>query len=106
RSVDVDAQHLAQQSGSVLPVAVRVVPLAAVAEPNVELCVRTEGEVSAVVVRVRLLYEQKLALGRWIDAIRVVAGDPELDDPCVAANVGEVQVDTPGVGVARMERHS
>ena len=52
--VDVDAQHLAEQLIRVLRVVLRIVAAAAVAHADVEIAVRAEREMAAVVIGERL----------------------------------------------------
>ena len=51
-SFDIDAQNLAEQRVRVLPAAQGIAPAAAIADADVEIAVGTEGELSAVVIRV------------------------------------------------------
>ena len=55
--VDVEAEDLAQDRRQLLSVALRVAAGAAVAQPEVEVAVRAEGELAAVVIGERLLAE-------------------------------------------------
>ena len=48
--IDVDSQHLAQQHLAVLSIAERIAGATAVAEPDVEKSVRTEGQLSTFVI--------------------------------------------------------
>src|SRR5690606_1341564 len=54
RAADVDPEHLAEQRAGPLRVAIRVAAGAAVTEADVEIAVRPEFEMTAVVVRERL----------------------------------------------------
>src|SRR5215510_9338037 len=59
--VHVDSQHLAEQFPGILSAVCGIVPRATVTEPDVEISVRSEHEVAAVVVRKRLRDETRTA---------------------------------------------
>src|SRR5262249_27931712 len=90
RRVDVDPEQLAEQRVEVLRSVLRVSLGAAVAHADVESAVRAEGQLAAVVVRVRLGDEEELP-GRarnCTPAVRAVS-----DDAGVPAAVGVVDVE-------------
>ena len=69
--VDVDAQHLAEQGVGRLRVALRVVGVAAVAHADVEVAVRAELQLPAVVVGVRLGDRQEDGFAERVGAVTV-----------------------------------
>jgi hypothetical protein len=97
RDVDVDAQHLPEQLNRVLRAVLRIVAGAAVAHPDVEISIRTECEVAAVVIRVRLPDDgwSPGASPSQVEARRRIRHDgagrpPESRDDGVARGIGEV----------------
>ena len=104
--VDVEAEHLAEERRVALAVPVRIAGGAAVTEADVQLAVRPEDDVAAVVVRVGLFDEQQLALGRGIGVIGIVGACRELDDARVALRIGEVHVDASRVCEVGVEREA
>ncbi len=95
-----DPQHLAQERVERLRVAHRIAGAPPVAEPDIEVAVRAEHEVAAVVVRERLLHEQHLTPRAEIGRPVLEA---ELGDVGVTDRVGEVHVQEPAV---RRERQT
>ncbi len=67
--IDVDAQDLAEERGSLLAVSLRIARGAAVAGPDPEHAVRTERDLTAVVVGVGLIDAEDL-----LEAVGVGAG--------------------------------
>ena len=98
---DVELQQLAEGRPQVLRPVLGIAAGAAVAGPGVEVAVRPEDEVPAVVVFVRIVLEEDLAqLPRPArQPARLV-----LDDPRVAVAVGVVDVEVPVLRVLRAER--
>lgn len=79
-AIDVDAQHLAQQCIYVLPVILRVVGRAAVAEADEQFSETVEGDVTAVVVGEGLIERKDLLLAGGIErGAAVVAGEARDD---------------------------
>ena len=70
--IDVDAQHLAEQSRGVLRVSGRVAGAAAVTDADVQESVRTEGQLAAVVVGRRLVQGQQHAFRSRIQGLPAV----------------------------------
>ena len=68
----VEAQDRAEQGRGVLAVAVRIVAGSAVAEPHPQVSVRPEGDLPAIVVRVRLDLLQEHALAGRVENRRAV----------------------------------
>ena len=102
----VDAQDLAQHRAKVLGVparAVRVADPAAVARADVEHPVRTEGELSSVVVLVVVGHPQHEPTGSQGGLVR--SASPKLDHPLIADTVREVHVEQPRLGVVGREGH-
>jgi hypothetical protein len=90
----VDPEHLAEERPERLRVAARIAAAAAVAESYIEVSVRSEHEVAAVVVGIGLIDEQHLPPGRHV---RSIARHRVLDDTCVAVDVREVDVERSAV---------
>ena len=106
----VDAEHLAQQRLRILREMHRVVARPAVAHADVEIPVRSEREVAAVVV-VEWLGDDTLAVGpaeiearRRVGAERIGRRPPEPRDDGVGLQVDEVDVDAAARCVVRRER--
>src|SRR5690606_29381025 len=100
---DVEPEELAEYGVEALAVALRVAAAAAVSEPEVEVAVGTEGELTAVVVGVRLdLGEQDLLAGGVGD----VARGREARQHRVAVVVGVVDVEAPRRRVVLGERQA
>src|SRR5262249_15850245 len=96
-----DAQQLAEAARKALRTVLGVAGGAAVPHPDVELAVRPELELPAVVVRVRLLDEEELAQPPGGGApVRT-----RLADPGVALDAGVVDVELVVRAVLRMEGH-
>jgi hypothetical protein len=105
RARDVEPEDRCQERVGVLAVAVGVAARAAISKPDVEVAVRPEREMPAVVVRVRLV-DREDHLGRpGIRPLRIVA-DPVARHDRVAANVRVVDVEAAVVGVVGFERES
>src|SRR4029079_16891849 len=96
--VDVEREQLAQLFVQVLRSVLGIATRAAVAHANVEPTVRPERELAAVVVRVRLVDEEKLAP---LDGGRI--SGLVLDDACVAVRVRVIDVEEPRRLVLRFE---
>ena len=103
-AVHVDAQHLPERGGELLPVALGVAAGAPVPQADVEHPVVAEGEAAAVVVREGLGDEQERALARRVR--HVGAGGPELGDVGVARRVGVVHEEPPVRPELRVEREA
>src|SRR4029079_17620452 len=88
--VDVEREQLAQLFVQVLRPVLGIAARAAVAHANVEPAVRPERELAAVVVRVRLVDEQKLAP---LDGGRI--SGLVLDDACVAVSGRGIELERP-----------
>ncbi len=102
--VDVQPQHLPEQVVDVLSAALRVAPAAAVPQAEIEIAVRAERDVAAVVVGVGLRDDQQDGLALRIRAIGVERGTLEPREHARAVSRAGVAHEEPAVlGVARME---
>ena len=110
-NADVDAQHLAEQLRRVLRAMAGIVARPAIAEPDVEIPVRTERQVAAVVIRERLIDERGTATRPSADRTASPASattgsrrPPESRDDGVAVRVREVDEEAAAAGVVGRER--
>src|SRR5581483_9352618 len=105
-AVDVDAEELSELRGRIARVVHRVAGAAAVAEPDRERAVGSEGEHAAVVVRERLIDAEEETGRLGIGDRRILARAPELDDLGVAVGVGVIDEEAAVRRVAGMEREA
>src|SRR5262249_14263989 len=107
-AVDVYAQDLAKQDAEVLPVVVRVVGRAAVAEHDVQIPVGAEDDGPAVVVPVLVRDAQQLFLGAGVGYVGVVLADAEARNDVLQFGllVGVENEELAGLLVIGMEGHS
>ncbi len=99
--LQVEAQELAERRFQVLGAVLRVAAGAAVAGPRVEIAIRGESELAAVVVRIGIPLEEELTNLHWRarQAARAVPHDPRVPVP-----VGVVHIEAAIGRVARVER--
>jgi hypothetical protein len=102
--IDIDAKDLSQQRAPILAVSLRISRASTVAQADVEIAVRPERELSAVVVGVGLVHEEDFAL-RARSAIGV-GRDEVLGHAGVSRPVGVIDVELAVRRVLRMERES
>ena len=101
-----DPQHLAEQDVRVLAIVVRVALAAAVTNADVEIAVRPELELSAVVVALAVMVDREHGPGAgYVGPVRIPACAPVLDDLNVVRAVGVVDVEPAAGLVVRRERH-
>src|SRR5262249_5998582 len=94
---DVDAQHLPEQLRRILRAVAGVAPCAAVTEADVQVTIRSEHEIAAIVIRKRLRDERRTAgaappqvESRHRVRHRGIVRSPESRDDGVTGTVGEV----------------
>ena len=108
---DVHPQHLAEQRRRVLREVVGIVSGPAVAHPHVQVAVRTERQMTAVVVRKRLLDQRRRAgtVPAQVEARRRIGDErirraPEPRDDGMAVRVREVHEEAARQSGVRRER--
>src|SRR5262249_49756489 len=89
-----DAKHLRQQRAQLLAVALRIALAPAVAEPDVQIAIRAEYQIAAVVVGERLLHEENLPACARVGSPRL---HRVLDDVGVPVGIGVVDVEETSV---------
>src|SRR5690606_8002397 len=80
RAVDVDAQQRAEQIRRVLRTSARIAGAAAVTEPEIEIAVGAERDMTAVVVRERLIYANHVLSAARVECRTAVAAREAGDD--------------------------
>ncbi len=103
RMVDVDSEDLAEERRQLLAVALRVAAAAAVAEGDVEVTIRPEHDVAAIVVGVGLVDGQDDALAIGVRLVGVAGRHAPLRHDRGAIGVGVVGVEARVARIARME---
>ena len=103
--IHVDAQHLAEVGGEVLAGSEHVALPAAVAAADVQVAIRPEGDLAAVVVGVGAVDLHHDAGGLHVGAVGVGGGGLVLDDErgAVEPHVGVVDVELPVLLELRVE---
>ena len=103
--IDVDAQQLAQANAEVLCVVVGITAAAAVADADVQIAVRAEDDVAAVVIAERVCHREELAFRRRVRHIGVRrAAQVFRDDDRTVGLARVVDVELAAGPELRMER--
>src|SRR5687768_1564167 len=108
RRADLDAQHLPEQRRQALAVLLRVASAAAIAGAEIQIAIRTEGEVAAVVIVSRLVDRQQILFRGWVDRRRAAGVDScgERGESTDHAAVDVVDEYARVGGESGMERHA
>jgi len=101
-SVHVQTKYGAQERPEVLAVPLRITSASTVAERDIQVAVRAESDLAAVVVRVGLVDGEEDHLRVGVGHVRILR-DGEAADPCVAGGVRVVHEDLPVGGVLGMK---
>lgn len=102
-AIDVYAQDLAQPGLEILSVLLRVPAAPAVAQRDVQVTVRTEGELPAVMVRERLILSQDKVGRVWIGYVGIFGRNSVPGDHGVAVYVRVIDIKKSVTDVVRMK---
>jgi len=105
-AIDVNAQNGAKQRPGILGVALRIARRAAIAQRDVQVAVRPEGDHAAVVVGVGLVDAQQFARAGGIGHVRIVPGNRILGHDGRPLVVGVADEQAAVAGIRRVERQT
>ena len=102
----VDAEQRAKQRSPILPVALRIAAGAAVTEPDIQVAVGAELDLTAVVVSIRLIRLQQHLFAIGISRIGIVGRDAVAGNRSIPAFVRVVNVEDAVRPVIGIECHA
>ncbi len=105
-AADVDAQDLGKKNAGILGIAVRIALAAAVAEAQIEETIRSENNMAAVVIPIRLVEREDRDRRVRIELVRLVSAGGIAHDLGIALDIGVGNEDAAVLGKSGIERHA